>query len=1173
MAVSPSGNIVTSTDPTGGGSAWTANAPGTFSPYAYPEFSAVSCPDASLCVAGSFGYVLISTNPTGGASTWTAMDIGGSSELASLSCPDASLCVAGSGGSIVTFAPQGASVAAQMTQLSSVAPLTAVSCASDSYCSATSDAGMVFSSNDLGGGTSAWTSTATETAFTAQLTGISCVSGSLATSPLCVAGDSWGRVSTLPPTLSGADNLTVQILANGISGGTPGAGLVTSTPPGIDCPGSCSAAFSNGQQVTLHVLPDPQSIVANVSAGCTGSSPSAYTGEDCTLVASTTSPATVVVEFTQVEPSIILAPNAVQSGGPTVDLAVSGCASSGASSYSWVLDGTSLGLPASQCSIPHLPLSVGSHTMSLTVTDPSGTRTATTSDQFTVNPQAGFTWTVEPIPYGDSIASATVVFDACSQSAGILDYAWSFGGSAPPQAGSNCRVTVSLPIGTVDVTLTAAGVDLSGVLSVPESVDVSAQELAPQGCDAFSVGINSCLRMNLGNLGILIGGPARPADFVVLQAGVSAGPYGASFAEIVTCDGSVYVSPGVSVSAALSLPGSAILGWGYASNPEDPVAPTNAYIDGFVEGAWVSAGVELGAVGMQTISSGTSSSETGFEYDQGAVNALGVSLSGSYGVLAQPGDGAQTCTGGVNASPVFQQLLNVPQQSGGGYPTIVMPGSGPTGSAPTIGAGVTVNLQSTDWLAGSDVTVVIHSTPTQLAVFPTDDTGSSSINVTLPADLSAGSHTFVESGTGPDGQPRSLSFPVTIAPSSSPATSTTYQAPWVSTISPSVGSAAGGTSVTLTGTNFTGASAVHFGPHQAERFVVDSDTVITAISPAGGGTVGVTVTAPGGTSVEYPTPEFTYASPPGAPTGVVAVSADASARVSWHAPISDGGSVITHYTVTSSPASRPCVATGETTCVVSGLTNGTSYTFGVRATNAIGTSSMSASSNEVTPATGAAVPGGPPRLVLASNRAIIGRSSVELTLRCSIRSPCVGVTTLEVGSRTIGATHFSIAAGKIAELSVKLSKAGIYALSHAKDHRIAATETLAVPGRSSVVTHAALSYLPTSITGVAALSVPVIRSVAEAEVACRANCAGIAKLLIGTQTLGASHFVLRARRDGLVRIGLDNVGKYVLVHAKDHEVAVIEYLFVRGYEPVLRRVTLRDAAVGKYPARAQSAPA
>jgi hypothetical protein len=70
---------------------------------------------------------------------------------------------------------------------------------------------------------------------------------------------------------------------------------------------------------------------------------------------------------------------------------------------------------------------------------------------------------------------------------------------------------------------------------------------------------------------------------------------------------------------------------------------------------------------------------------------------------------------------------------------------------------------------------------------------------------------------------------------------------------------AGGTSVTITGTNFTGATAVHFGAIAATNVVVHSATMITATSPAhAAGTVNVTVTTPGGTSAITSHDRFRY---------------------------------------------------------------------------------------------------------------------------------------------------------------------------------------------------------------------------------------------------------------------------------------------------------------------------
>ncbi|MFF7231604.1 IPT/TIG domain-containing protein [Streptomyces sioyaensis] len=97
--------------------------------------------------------------------------------------------------------------------------------------------------------------------------------------------------------------------------------------------------------------------------------------------------------------------------------------------------------------------------------------------------------------------------------------------------------------------------------------------------------------------------------------------------------------------------------------------------------------------------------------------------------------------------------------------------------------------------------------------------------------------------------------------------------PVVTGVSPNQGAPEGNTAVTITGSGFTGATLVRFGPTPT-NFVLVSDTQITARTPAGTGTVTVTVTAPTGTSTQnvlftYTTvaaPVLTTLSPPSGPT-------------------------------------------------------------------------------------------------------------------------------------------------------------------------------------------------------------------------------------------------------------------------------------------------------------------
>jgi len=109
------------------------------------------------------------------------------------------------------------------------------------------------------------------------------------------------------------------------------------------------------------------------------------------------------------------------------------------------------------------------------------------------------------------------------------------------------------------------------------------------------------------------------------------------------------------------------------------------------------------------------------------------------------------------------------------------------------------------------------------------------------------------------------------ASDTSPADQFTYiPPPAVTGISPNSGPAAGSTSVTITGTHFSGATAVTFGPNAASSVKPGSDTQIVAVSPAGVGSVDVVVTTPSGPSTTSPADRFTYGRvpPPPPPPGI-----------------------------------------------------------------------------------------------------------------------------------------------------------------------------------------------------------------------------------------------------------------------------------------------------------------
>jgi hypothetical protein len=92
---------------------------------------------------------------------------------------------------------------------------------------------------------------------------------------------------------------------------------------------------------------------------------------------------------------------------------------------------------------------------------------------------------------------------------------------------------------------------------------------------------------------------------------------------------------------------------------------------------------------------------------------------------------------------------------------------------------------------------------------------------------------------------------------------------------------------------------------------------------------------------------ITPAATPSAPTATIG---NGQATVTWTKP-ADNGSTITGYTVTSSGGQTCTTSDADTlTCIVTGLTNGTAYTFTVTATNGGGASAASVASSSITPA-------------------------------------------------------------------------------------------------------------------------------------------------------------------------------------------------------------------------------
>jgi hypothetical protein len=204
------GNIVTSTDPTGGPGAWVvAHVDSGAIPIFFGGY--VSCPSTSLCVlADGSGNVLTSTHPTGGPSGWTSAHVLGGSPpgFSAISCPSSSLCAGlDEHGDVVTSTdPTGGASAWTVTHVDSATGFLApagISCPSNSLCVAVDGTRNLLSSSNPTGGTGAWTVTNIAAAG-GGLSAISCPSTSL-----CVVADTDGDVLTSTNPTGGSSSWQV----------------------------------------------------------------------------------------------------------------------------------------------------------------------------------------------------------------------------------------------------------------------------------------------------------------------------------------------------------------------------------------------------------------------------------------------------------------------------------------------------------------------------------------------------------------------------------------------------------------------------------------------------------------------------------------------------------------------------------------------------------------------------------------------------------------------------------------------------------------------------------------------------------------------------------------------------------------------------------------------------
>ena len=212
--------------------------------------------------------------------------------------------------------------------------------------------------------------------------------------------------------------------------------------------------------------------------------------------------------------------------------------------------------------------------------------------------------------------------------------------------------------------------------------------------------------------------------------------------------------------------------------------------------------------------------------------------------------GFTAATGGFND---IHQVQNVNITTGPPPPaptvTNVSPVSGPTtgGTSVTITGTALTGASSVKFGSAAATGVTVNSDTSVTATAPAGQAGAVDVTVTTPGGTSAANANDQYTYTPPP-------------------------TPTVTNVSPGSGPSTGGTSVTITGTGFTGATAVDFGSGNPATFSVTNSTTITATAPSTGslGVIDVAVTTPGGTSAPSAADQYNYVAP--SPPTVTAVS-------------------------------------------------------------------------------------------------------------------------------------------------------------------------------------------------------------------------------------------------------------------------------------------------------------
>jgi hypothetical protein len=368
-------------------------------------------------------------------------------------------------------------------------------------------------------------------------------------------------------------------------------------------------------------------------------------------------------------------------------------------------------------------------------------------------------------------------------------------------------------------------------------------------------------------------------------------------AELTASDGAGYDYFGISVS----LSGTTALVGAYehevGSNPyqgsayvfQPLTAPT-------VSSVSPSAGPLSGATTVAVTGTGFVVGSTTAEFGTTAASALSCTSTTSCTATAPPASLAGTVdirlatAGGTSATSAFDQF------NYDAVPTVssVSPSAGPLSGATTVavtGTGFVVGSTTAEFGTTAASAISCASTTSCTATAPADSLGGT-VDIRL---ATAG-------GTSATSTADQFSYEaVPTPPGPAAGGPPTYAVPTVTALSPSAGPVAGGTVVTVSGTNFVvGQTTASFGATAAVLVSCSSGTTCVMTTPAHpSGTVEVTVSTPGGASVVNSADQFSFSAgvSPTVPAPVVASNPPGYWTVTAAGKVSANGSAADHGSV------------------------------------------------------------------------------------------------------------------------------------------------------------------------------------------------------------------------------------------------------------------------------------